>query len=43
VHVVDTSVFPTLPAAPPTLTVMANALRIASLVPQTSGRPPCSG
>lgn len=30
VHVVDASVFPTLPAAPPTLTVMANARRIAT-------------
>jgi choline dehydrogenase-like flavoprotein len=30
VHVVDATVFPTLPAAPPTLTIMANAFRIAS-------------
>jgi choline dehydrogenase-like flavoprotein len=30
VHVVDSTVFPTLPAAPPTLTIMANAFRIAS-------------
>jgi choline dehydrogenase-like flavoprotein len=30
VHVVDSSVFPTMPAAPPTLTIMANAYRIAS-------------
>jgi choline dehydrogenase-like flavoprotein len=29
VHVVDSTVFPTLPAAPPTLTAMANAIRIA--------------
>jgi choline dehydrogenase-like flavoprotein len=30
VHAVDATVFPTVPAAPPTLTIMANALRIAS-------------
>ncbi len=30
VHVVDATVFPTLPAAPPTLTIMANARRIAT-------------
>ena len=29
VHVVDGSVFPTMPAASPTLTIMANARRIA--------------
>jgi choline dehydrogenase-like flavoprotein len=34
VHVVDSTVFPALPAAPPTLTVMANAFRIASEVVQ---------
>jgi choline dehydrogenase-like flavoprotein len=31
VHVVDASVFPTMPAASPTLTIMANAYRIARL------------
>lgn len=30
VHVVDATVFPSLPAAPPTLTIMANARRIAA-------------
>ncbi len=29
VHVVDATTFPTMPAAPPTLTIMANAFRIA--------------
>jgi choline dehydrogenase-like flavoprotein len=29
-HLVDATAFPTLPAAPPTLTIMANAMRIAS-------------
>ena len=43
VHVVDSTVFPTLPAAPPTLTIMANAFRIA-LLSQTSGEDAaCSG
>ena len=37
VHVVDTTVFPTLPAAPPTLTIMANAHRIASGSQQEAG------
>jgi choline dehydrogenase-like flavoprotein len=32
-HVVDATTFPTLPAAPPTLTIMANAIRIASETP----------
>ena len=31
VHVVDATAFPTMPAAPPTLTIMANAARIARL------------
>jgi choline dehydrogenase-like flavoprotein len=34
VHVVDATVFPTVAAAPPTLTIMANAYRIASGSPQ---------
>lgn len=42
VHVVDASVFPTLPPAPPTLTVMANAYRIAAAA-GTSEDPTCSG
>jgi choline dehydrogenase-like flavoprotein len=31
VHAVDSAVFPTVPAAPPTLTIMANAYRITAL------------
>lgn len=42
VHVVDASAFPTLPAAPPTLTVMANAFRIAATA-AASEDPTCSG
>jgi len=30
VHIVDSAVFPTVPAAPPTLTIMANAFRIGA-------------
>ena len=40
VHVVDSTTFPTMPAAPPTLTVMANARRIALASHQQDG--PCS-
>lgn len=42
VHIVDASVFPTLPAAPPTLTVMANAFRIAAAA-GIHEDPTCSG
>lgn len=31
VHIVDAAVFPTVPAAPPTLTIMANAFRIGAM------------
>jgi choline dehydrogenase-like flavoprotein len=43
VHVVDSTVFPTLPAAPPTLTIMANARRIATLSQQDVEDAACSG
>jgi choline dehydrogenase-like flavoprotein len=32
VHIIDSSVFPTMPATNPTLTIMANAYRIAERV-----------
>ena len=41
VHVVDSTVFPTVPAPTITLTIMANAFRIAS-ESQRSEDPPCS-
>ena len=43
VHAVDSTVFPTVPAAPPTLTIMANAFRIASWSQKPQDDPPCSG
>ena len=43
VHVVDATVFPTIPAAPPTLTIMANAHRIASLSHKGLEDTACSG
>jgi len=42
IHVVDATVFPTIPAAPPTLTIMANAFRIASGVHAADEGSPCS-
>lgn len=43
VHVVDSTVFSTMAAAPPTLTIMANAFRIASLSGQGVEDAACSG
>jgi choline dehydrogenase-like flavoprotein len=36
VHIVDASVFPTIPAGPITFTIMANATRIAHALASTS-------
>jgi len=41
VHAVDSAVFPTLPAAPPTLTIMANAYRIAACSQRREKGAPC--
>lgn len=43
VHVVDSTVFPTLPAVSPTLTIMANAFRITSLSQGSPQESKCSG
>src|SRR5207253_2874857 len=43
VHAVDSTVFPTVPAAPPTLTIMANAYRIAAASQMAEKDAACSG
>jgi len=43
VHAVDSTVFPTVPAAPPTLTIMANAYRIAAWSQTTEKDAACPG
>jgi len=43
VHAVDSTVFPTMPAAPPTLTIMANAYRIGACSQTTGKDAACPG